>query len=162
MRTHLVSDIQTVNFTNLNSSQRCCIDIRLFPFILIYLSSTLLFHYIYVSILIVSLSLNDCCNLPHYTCFSDLYKKTPSVNVFPCVLVNIILRRIFGPKRDENGEWRRLQNEELHNLYRSPNIVSVNKSRRLRWAVHVARMEEAWSTFKIITGKPTRKTYRKA
>ena len=51
-------------------------------------------------------------------------------------------RRIFGPKRDENGEWRRLHNEELHNLYRSPNIVRVIKSRRLRWAGHVARMEE--------------------
>ena len=51
-----------------------------------------------------------------------------------------ILRRIFGPKRDENGE--------LHSLYRSPNIVRVIKSRRLRWAGHVARMEEGRSTFK--------------
>ena len=46
------------------------------------------------------------------------------------------------PKRDENGEWRRLHNEELHSLYRSPNIVRVIKSRRLRCAGHVARMEE--------------------
>ena len=53
-----------------------------------------------------------------------------------------ILRRIFRPKRDENGEWRRFQNEELHSLYRSANIVRVIKSRRLRWAGHVARMEE--------------------
>ena len=52
-----------------------------------------------------------------------------------------ILRRIFGPKRDENGEWRRLHNEEIHSLYRSPNIVRVIKPRRLRWAGHVARME---------------------
>ena len=57
----------------------------------------------------------------------------------------------MGPKRDENGEWRRLHNEELHSLYRSPNI----KSRRLRWAWHVARMEEGRSAFKILTGKPT-------
>ena len=53
-----------------------------------------------------------------------------------------IMRRIFGPKRDVNGEWRRHHNEELHSLYRSPNIVRVIKSRRLRWAGHVARMEE--------------------
>ena len=53
-----------------------------------------------------------------------------------------VLRRIFGPKRDEIGEWRRLHNEELHSFFRSPNIVRVIKSRRLRWAGHVARMEE--------------------
>ena len=56
------------------------------------------------------------------------------------VFENRILRRILGPKRDENGEWRRQHNEELHSLYRSPNIVRVIKSRRLRWAGHVARM----------------------
>ena len=66
-------------------------------------------------------------------------------------------RRIFGPKRDENGEWRRFHNEELHSLYRSPNTVRVIKSRRLRWAGHVARMEKSRSAFKIITGKPTGK-----
>ena len=69
---------------------------------------------------------------------------------------NRILRQIFGPKRDENREWRRLQDiEELHSLYslyRSPNIVRVIKSRRLRWAGHVARMEESRSTFTILTG----------
>ena len=48
-----------------------------------------------------------------------------------------IPRRIFGPKRGANGEWRRLHNEELHSLHRSPNIVRVIKSRRLRWAGHV-------------------------
>ena len=50
-----------------------------------------------------------------------------------------------GPKRDENGEWRRLHNEELHSLYRSSNIVRVIKSKRLRWAGHIARMEEGRS-----------------
>ena len=68
-----------------------------------------------------------------------------------------ILMRIFGTKRDENGEWRRLHNEELHGLYRSPNIARVIKSRRLRWAGHVARMEEGKSAFKILTGGPRRR-----
>ena len=55
------------------------------------------------------------------------------------------------------GKWRRLHNDELHSLYRSPNLLRVIKSRRLRWAEHVARMEEGRSTFKILTGKPTGK-----
>ena len=62
--------------------------------------------------------------------------------------------RIFGRKRDENGEWRRLHNEELHS---SPNVVRVIKSRRLRWASHVARMEEGKSAIKILADKPTGK-----
>ena len=68
------------------------------------------------------------------------------------VFENRILRRIFGPKGDENGEWRRLHNEELHSVYRSTNIVRVISSRRLGWTGHVARMEEGWSTFNILTG----------
>jgi hypothetical protein len=57
------------------------------------------------------------------------------------VFENRVLRRIFGPKRDEvTGEWRKLHNKELHDLYSSPNIVRVVKSRRMRWARHVARM----------------------
>ena len=71
---------------------------------------------------------------------------------FSCVLYNV------GLKRDGNGEWRRLlHNEELHSLYRSPNIVRVIKSRRLIWVGHLARMEEVRSAFKILTSKPTGK-----
>jgi hypothetical protein len=56
------------------------------------------------------------------------------------VFENRELRRIFGPKRDEDGSWRKLHNNELHSLYSSPNIIRVIKSRRMRWAGHVARM----------------------
>ena len=73
------------------------------------------------------------------------------------VFENRILRRIFGPKRDENGEWRRLHNEELHSLYRSPNIVKMIKCKILKWTGHVARMEECRSVFKILIGKSTGK-----
>jgi hypothetical protein len=55
---------------------------------------------------------------------------------------NRVLRMIFGPKRDEEESWRKLHNDELHSLYSSPNIVRVIKSRRMRWAGHVARMGE--------------------
>jgi hypothetical protein len=59
------------------------------------------------------------------------------------VFENMVLRRIFGPKRDEvTGEWRKLHNEELHILYFSPNIIRQMKSRRMRWAGNVARMGE--------------------
>ena len=63
---------------------------------------------------------------------------------------------MFGPKRDVNGKWRRLHNKELRSLYCSLNIVRVIKSRRLRWAGHVDRMEES-SAFKILIGTPTGK-----
>ena len=62
---------------------------------------------------------------------------------YACSFLNKVLRRIFGPRRDEvTGDWRRLHNEELNDLYPSPNIVRVIKSRRMRWAGHVGRMGE--------------------
>ena len=63
---------------------------------------------------------------------------------------NRIPRRIFGPKMDENGEWRRLYKEDIHTLYRSPKILWVLKSRRLRWAGHIGRMQESRRIFKKI------------
>jgi hypothetical protein len=66
-----------------------------------------------------------------------------------------MLRRIFGPKRDEVTEdWRKLHNEDLHNLYSSPNIIRMIKSRRMRWAGHVTRMGETRNASKILVGKP--------
>jgi hypothetical protein len=66
-----------------------------------------------------------------------------------------VLRRIFGPKRDEViGEWRKLHNEELHDLYSSPSIIRIIKSRRIRWAGHVARMGEKTNAYRLLVGKP--------
>ena len=71
------------------------------------------------------------------------------------VFENMVLRRIFGPRRDEEtGEWRRLHNEKLNDLYSSPNIVQVIKSRRMRWAGHVARMGEEREVYRVLVGKP--------
>jgi hypothetical protein len=71
-----------------------------------------------------------------------------------------VLRRIFGPRRDEvTGEWRRLHNEGLNDLYCSPNIVRVIKSRRMRWAGHVARMGEEWRVYRVLVGKPEGKRH---
>ena len=68
---------------------------------------------------------------------------------------NRVLRRIFGPTRDkERGEWRRLRNEELSDLYIAPNIILVIKSRRMRWAEHVARIGERIDACRVLVGKP--------
>jgi hypothetical protein len=68
-----------------------------------------------------------------------------------------VLRKIFGPKREEDGSWRKLHNDELHNLYSSPNIVRVIKSRRMRWAGHVARMGEWRGVYRVLIVRPERK-----
>ena len=71
------------------------------------------------------------------------------------VFENMVLRRIFGPRRDEvTKEWRRLHNEELNDLYCSPNIVRVIKSRRMRWAGNVARVGEERRVYRVLVGKP--------
>jgi hypothetical protein len=71
------------------------------------------------------------------------------------VFENRVLRRIFEPKRDGvTGGWRKLHNEELHNLYSSPSIIRIMKSSRMRWARHVARMGEKRNVYRLLVGKP--------
>jgi hypothetical protein len=62
--------------------------------------------------------------------------------------------RIFGPKREEDGSWRKLHNDELHSLYSSPNIVRVFKPRMMRWTGHVARMGEGRGVYRVLVGRP--------
>jgi len=71
------------------------------------------------------------------------------------VFENVVLRRIFGSRRNEvPGEWRRSHNDELNDFYSSPNIVRLIKSRRMRWAGHVARVGEERGMYRILVGKP--------
>jgi hypothetical protein len=71
------------------------------------------------------------------------------------VFENRVLRRIFGPKGDEvTGEWRKFYSDELHNLYSSPDIIGQIKSRRMRWAGHLARMGEGRNMCRVLVGKP--------
>jgi hypothetical protein len=71
------------------------------------------------------------------------------------VFENRVLWRIFGPKRDEvTGEWRKLHNEELHDLYSSPSSIRIIKARRMRWAGHVAQRGEKRNAYRLLVGKP--------
>jgi len=122
---------------------------------------------------------NACCHSVHNRLSSSLLSKHLKIKIyrttiFPVVLSgcgsgsltlkekrrlrvyeNGILRRIFGPKWDEvTGEWRNLHIDELNDLYSSPSIVRVIKSRRMRWAGHVARMEERRGVYRVLVGKP--------
>jgi hypothetical protein len=86
----------------------------------------------------------------------ELLREQHKLRVFE----NRVVRRIFGPKRDEvMGGWRKLHNEELHNLYSSPHLIRMIKSRRMRWVGHVARMEEKRNACRILVGKPERKDH---
>jgi hypothetical protein len=69
------------------------------------------------------------------------------------VFENRELRRMYGPKREEDGSWRKLHNDELHSLYSSPNIVRVIKSRRMRWAGHVARIGKGRGVYRVLVGR---------
>jgi hypothetical protein len=74
------------------------------------------------------------------------------------VFENRVLRGIFGPKGDEvTGEWRKLHSGDLHDLYSSPDIIRQIKSRRMRWAGHVARMGEGRNVYRVLVGQPEEK-----
>ena len=76
------------------------------------------------------------------------------------VFKNRVLRRIFGPKRNKvTREWRKLYNEEFNDMYSSPNIVRVIKSRRMKWAGHVGRMGERRGVYRVLVGKPGEKNH---
>jgi len=86
----------------------------------------------------------------YYLLWSLTLREERKMRVFE----NMVLRRIFGPRRDEvMGEWRRLHKEELNDLYSSPNIVRVIKSRRMRWDGHVACMGEERGVYRVLVGK---------
>jgi hypothetical protein len=93
--------------------------------------------------------------LPVVLCGCETFSLTLKEERKPWVFENRVLKRIFRPTRDEvTGEWRKINGEELNYLYSSPNIVRVIKSRRKRWAGHVARMEESRGVHRVLVGKP--------
>jgi hypothetical protein len=113
-------------------------------------------------------------------CFPVSYQKKLKIKIYKIVILPVVLygcetwrnleenrlrvsenrmlRRIFGPKREEDGSWRKLHNDELHNLYSSPNTVRMIKSRRMRWAGHVACIGEERGVYRVLVGSPKGKT----
>jgi hypothetical protein len=91
---------------------------------------------------------------------SSLLSKSVKIKIYRTIILlrvfeNGVLRRIFGPEKDEvTGEWRGLHNKRLHALYLSVNIIRVIKSKRLRWAVHIACLGVRKGAYKVLVGKP--------
>jgi hypothetical protein len=131
--------------SRLNSGNACCHSVQSL------LASRLLSRNLKVKIyktIIVSVVLYGC------ETWSLTLREEHRLRVFE----NRVLRGMIGPKRDEvTGEWRKLHSGELHNLYSSPDIVRQIKSRRMRWAGHVARMGEGRNVYRVLVGKPEKK-----
>jgi hypothetical protein len=125
---------------------------------------------------------NACYHSVQNLLSSRLLSKNVKVRIYKTIILNVVLygcetwsltlreeyklrvfekkvlRRIFGPKRDGvTGAWRKLHNEEIHNLHSSPSIISIIKSRRMRWAGPVARTGEKRNVYRLLVGKPERK-----
>jgi hypothetical protein len=92
--------------------------------------------------------------LPFVLCGCETWSLTLREEHRLRVFENRVLRKIFGSKREEDGSWRELQNDEIHSLYSSLNIVRVIKSGRMRWAGHVARMGEGRGVYRVLVGRP--------
>ena len=100
----------------------------------------------------VSIVIRRCTDHMKFCCLLHILLVIFSITVR---MVDKVMRRTFGPRRDEvTGDWRRPHNEELNDLYCSPNILRVIKSKRMRWAGHVARMGEERGVYRVLVGKP--------
>jgi hypothetical protein len=102
---------------------------------------------------------NACYHSVQNFLSSSLLSKNVNIKIYTTIIwivfENGVLRRIFGLKRDEvTGEWRKLHNGEVRDLYSSPSIIRIIKSRRMRWAGHVARMGEKMNAYRLLVGKP--------
>jgi hypothetical protein len=103
----------------------------------------------------VKVKIYKTVNLPVVLYGCDTWSLTLREEHRPRVIENRVLRRIFGPKMDDvTEEERKLHSKELHILYSSPNIIRQIKSRRMRWAGHVARMGEKRKMYRVLVGKP--------
>jgi hypothetical protein len=124
-------------------------------------------------------SSNACYHSVHSLLSSRLLSKNLKIRIYKAIILPVVLygyetwslslreehrlpvfenrklRRILGPKKDEEmGEWRKLHNKELQDLYSSPSIIRIIKSRRMRWVSHVARMGEKRNSYRLFVGKP--------
>ena len=111
----------------------------------------ILFKFVFIKLVLKRGNSHKTSVVGTYETWSVTLREECKLRIFE----NRILRGIFGSKRDENVEWKKLHSEERHSFYRSQYIVRVNKTGRLRWAGNVARIEEGRRTYKILTGKPT-------
>jgi hypothetical protein len=92
--------------------------------------------------------------LPVVLCGCETWSLTLREDHRLRIFENGVLRKIFRPQREESESWRKLHSDELHSLFSSPHVVTVIKSRRMRWAGHVARMGEGRGVYRVLIGRP--------